>query len=241
MPAAFMTARWVDLLLVTWHVPDALVQPYLPAGVELDRHEGQALVSLVAFDFEDIRVGGIRWPGWTRFPELNLRCYVTAGGRRGVCFIREFVPSRLVATVARLVYNEPYQRVPYRKDGAAHVLTHAGRSHRVAWERSGPLFVPPETSLEHFLKEHDLGVGQRRNGEPLAYRVEHPVWRVWPHVQAALDVDFGALYGDTWAFLGEQAPLSTIAAEGSAVRVYAAVPLTPPVTSPESGWGGGRS
>ena len=129
-PRPLLTARWVDLLLVTWQVPDALLLPHLPVGVTLDRHEGRALVSLVAFDFVDVRVWGIEWPGWTRFPELNLRFYVRAGGRRGVCFIREYVPTRVVAAAAHVLYNEPYRRVPYRKDGAAHVLRCAGREHR---------------------------------------------------------------------------------------------------------------
>jgi hypothetical protein len=221
----FLTARWTDLLLVTWRVADDLLLPHLPRGAELDRVDGSALVSLVAFDFADIRVRGIAWPGWTCFPELNLRFYVRASGRRGVCFIREYVPTRLVAAVARILYNEPYVRVPYRKDGAAHVLDAGGRTHRIRWERSGALFTPGASSLEHFLKEHDLGVGRRRNGEALAYRVDHPVWRVWPDVRTSFDVDFASLYGPQWAWLGEAAPLSAIGAEGSEVSVFGAVPL----------------
>jgi uncharacterized protein len=221
MPARpFLSARWVDLLLVTWQVPDELLAPRLPAGVELDRYEGHALVSLVAFDFLDVRVGGMAWPGWTAFPELNLRFYIRAGGKRGVCFIREYVPTRVVAGIARLLYNEPYRRVPYRKDGAAHVLQAGGRTHRIAWETEGDLYTPAASSLEHFLKEHDLGVGQQRDGRTLAYRVDHPVWRVWPRVRPALDVDFATLYGAEWEWLRDAAPLSVVAAEGSAVCVY---------------------
>ena len=36
--------------------------------------------------------------------------YVRHDGDRGVCFIREYVPGRLVAKLARLIYNEPYHR-----------------------------------------------------------------------------------------------------------------------------------
>ncbi len=232
-PRPFMTARWTDLLLVTWPVPDELLLPYLPDGVELGRHDGSALVSLVAFDFTHIRVGGVAWPGWTQFPELNLRFYVRAGARRGVCFIREYVPSRVVAWTARLVYNEPYRRAPYVKDGTAHVLLVGGREHRVAWTRGGDLHVPPAASLAHVLKEHDLGVGRRRDGRTLAYRVDHPVWRVWPDVEASLDVDFAALYGESWAWLGATPPRSVVAAEGSAVTVYTAEVLgVPPGPGP---------
>jgi hypothetical protein len=137
-----------------------------------------------------------------------------------------------VAGLARLLYNEPYRRVPYRKDGADHVLEVGGRGHRIGWRRSGTPATPSEFSVEHFLKEHDLGVGRRRGGEPLAYRVEHPVWRTWPEVQTQLDVDFAVLYGRDWAFLGTEPPLSSIAAEGSAVRVFGATPLVPATQGP---------
>src|SRR5687768_16265250 len=150
----FLAARWEDLLLVTWRVPDELLAPHLPRGLELDRHEGSALVSLVAFDFHDTRVFGVRWPGFTDFPELNLRFYVRHGARRGVCFLREYVASSLVAMGARLLYNEPYRAVPYRKDGATHVLRVAGRDHRIGWARRGALTTPDPGSLAHFLKEH---------------------------------------------------------------------------------------
>jgi hypothetical protein len=76
-----------------------------------------------------------------------------------------------------------------------------------------------------FLKEHAWGFGTKRSGEPTCYRVEHAVWRTSPTVEHALDVDFGMLYGDPFAILNDAAPLSVIAAEGSAVAVYPAEPL----------------
>jgi uncharacterized protein YqjF (DUF2071 family) len=226
MTRPFLRARWVDVLLVTYTVPDALLAPRLPLGLEFDRWEGRALVSLVAFDFVDTRVWGIRWPGFVRFPELNLRFYVRDGDRRGVCFLREYVPSRTVSWLARTLYNEPYLGAPYRKDGAAHVLAVGGRDHRIAWSTTGELDMPPQTSLAHFLKEHEWGFGARRSGEATSYRVEHPVWRTWPTVQPRLDVDFGILYGAPFALLNDASPLSVIAAEGSAVAVYPALSRT---------------
>lgn len=221
-PRPFLRARWVDLLVVTYAVPDELLAPHLPGGLELDRWEGSALVSLVAFDFLRTRVWGIPWPGFVNFPELNLRFYVRDGQRRGVCFLREYVPSRLVSWLARTLYNEPYHGVPYRKDGAAHVLTVGGRDHRVAWARSGDLEMQPQDSLAHFLKEHEWGFGTQRSGESTCYRVEHPVWRTWPVVEHTLDVDFGLLYGAPFAVLNGRTPLSVVHAEGSAVAVYPA-------------------
>ena len=109
----------------------------MPVGLDLDRWEGSALVSLVAFDFVDTRVWGLPWPGFVGFPELNLRFHVRDGQRRGVCFVREYVPSRLVSWLARTLYNEPYHGVRYRKEVGAHVLTVGHRDHCITWTCSG--------------------------------------------------------------------------------------------------------
>ena len=104
----FLTARWENLAIISYTVPPDLLRPRLPPGLELDTRDGQAFVSLVPFDFFDTRVLGIPWPGYRDFPEINLRFYVRAGQERGIVFIREFVPKRLIAWMAKLCYNEPY-------------------------------------------------------------------------------------------------------------------------------------
>jgi uncharacterized protein YqjF (DUF2071 family) len=218
----FLTARWTDLLLVTWKVPDELLLPRLPPGIVLDRWEGSALASLVAFDFAETRAFGLKWPGLVRFPELNLRFYVRHGNERGVCFVREYVPNPLLAATARLLYNEPYRAVPYRKDHAAHLLSVGGRNHRIAWKSRGELFAPSTDTAAHFLKEHSHGFGHTRGGKLLSYRVDHPIWRIWPEVEPKLEIDTGLLYGPEWGSLASTPPFSVVAAEGSAVSVFPA-------------------
>ena len=63
----FLTADWRHVCLLTYACPKQLLEPRCPPGTELDLFEGQAHVSLVAFDFLRTRVLGIGWPG---FPEL---------------------------------------------------------------------------------------------------------------------------------------------------------------------------
>ena len=106
----FLSAQWKRLLLLTYDVNPQLLMDHLPPGLTLDTIDGRAFVSLVAFDFLDTRVVGIRWPGFINFPEINLRFYVRhPDGRRGVVFIKEYVPKRVIAWLARTLYNEPYQ------------------------------------------------------------------------------------------------------------------------------------
>ena len=63
MPRPFLTARWQNLVLATYAVPEELLRPRLPPGVEPDRRDGKCLASLVAFQFLDTRVLGVPGPG----------------------------------------------------------------------------------------------------------------------------------------------------------------------------------
>jgi uncharacterized protein YqjF (DUF2071 family) len=225
---AFLTARWSNLCLLTYAVPPALLEPRLPRGLSLDLRDGQAFVSLVAFDFLDTRVLGVPWPGYRDFPEINLRFYVRHGDERGVVFIREFVPRRMVAYLARTVYGEPYQAAPMSsritqdddRIVVEHLLTFGGRVNLVKVLGRKPGAIPDSGSTEHFFKEHQWGFGSGRGGACIRYEVAHPHWACYPVESYELDWDWRAVYGDEFAFLGEAEPCSVVLAAGSRISVF---------------------
>ena len=234
MPQPFLTAEWRNLFLATYAVPPALLEKRLAPGLRLDTRDGSAFVSLVAFEF--LRTAP-QWPLIRRivpamalgnFAELNLRFYACRGEERGVVFIREFVPRRLVAWVAKWIYNEPYLAAPIsatRTETADRIemdyrLRFAGREHRIRVAGSKPAFRPDEGSDEHFFKEHHWGFGVTRGGVGLRYQVDHPVWDVYPVLSYSLDFDFAAVYGPEWGFLQQAKPISTVFAAGSAIAVH---------------------
>lgn len=228
MPIPFLTARWSNLILITYAVPPELLHPYLPDGIELDTRDGRSFASLVAFDFEDTRVLGVPWPGFRTFAEMNLRFYVRRGDQRGVVFVREIVPQWLVATIANVVYNEPYVAAPlrsaWRRTGdtltVEHQLRWNKRIHRVSATGSAATLRPPQDSAEHFFKEHEWGFGRTRAGKTISYRVEHPHWDVYPVLDWSVDLDWAAVYGPQWGFLAQAQPYSTVFAVGSPIKVF---------------------
>jgi uncharacterized protein YqjF (DUF2071 family) len=226
--ATFLSAQWTNLALLTFAVSPERLQHRLPPGLELDLRDGQAFVSLVAFQFTDIRVLGIPVPGYRHFPEVNLRFYVRQGTDRGVVFVREYVPSRVVAGIAKGLYNEPYRACPMSEtvvaaEGqsirASYGLDVGGRSHTIRVAGETPAVVPPETSVAHFFKEHRWGFGADRRGRLVRYEVTHPVWAVYPVTDWDLQVDWATLYGPDWSFLQDEAPFSVILAAGSPITV----------------------
>ena len=239
MERAFLTARWEDLVVLTWRVDAELLRRYLPAGVEPDRQdgdpEGTAYVSLVAFRFLDTVVKGIPIPLHRDFPEVNLRIYVRTTDeetpRRGVAFIAEFVPKPAIAAVANVVYHEHYRVAPMEvvaknTEPKLRRLTMkiemGEREHTMSLLGRRTPVRPPEDSTAHFFKEHEWGFGRDGNGDRVIYRVHHPVWDVYPVVPHSLklDVGFEELYGEPWGCLDGRAPDHVAYAVGSEISVF---------------------
>jgi uncharacterized protein YqjF (DUF2071 family) len=229
MTRPFLSARWKNLLNLTYEVPPELLEPYCPEAVELEREDGHSFVSIVGFDFTETRVRGIPFPGYTTFPELNLRFYVRYRGERGVVFIREFVPKRMVAWLARIFYDEPYSHArmkteqELREDSRTWSLRlrYGGGRHELGVTTADlSPYVPDEDSRDHFFKEHTWGFNEDSRGRTRRYHVVHPRWAVYDLDELEVDLDFGLLYGEDWDFLNDKEPTHTIFAQGSDVVVY---------------------
>lgn len=241
----FLTAEWRRLIMAQYEVAPMLLAPYLPRGLELDLYEGKCFVSLVAFLFDNVRIKALAIPLHTSFEEINLRFYVRRREpdgtlKRGVVFIREFVPRRAIAWVAKRFYEEPYVAIPTsHKFGAKKDLVFA----RYAWQMGGRVhsleavgYVPAQEivpgSAEEFITEHYWGYTKRSDGTTAAYQVEHPRWQTYRLQSYEIAVDFATLYGPEFAFLNTVQVSSVLLAEGSAVKVSTGsrLNLTPTTT-----------
>src|SRR5690606_9533669 len=82
----------------------------------IDLYQGECLISIVGFIFTDSKVMGIPWPFHQRFEEFNLRFYVVhkkgKETRRGVVFLREFVPNYGITLLANAFAREKYRKFP---------------------------------------------------------------------------------------------------------------------------------
>lgn len=231
----FLTARWEHLVLLNYACPRALLEPLVPAGTTLDPWEGRTLVSVVGFLFDDTRLLGWPIPFHRTFDEVNLRFYVRRTAedgsiRRAVVFVRELVPRRAIATVARVVYNEPYLAVPMthaidldaRAGGSvAYRWRHAGRDFALSARVEGPATPLAAGSDAEFITEHYWGYTRQRDGGTLEYEVAHPPWRVWRAAEARFEGTADRLYGSDFAQILEGTPQSAFVAVGSPVTVYA--------------------
>ncbi|HEY2858653.1 MAG TPA: DUF2071 domain-containing protein [Terracidiphilus sp.] len=234
-PGAFLTAEWKHLLMLNYAIDPAMLAPLVPAGTELDSHEGTTYLSLIGFEFNRTRLRGVKVPFHQSFEEVNLRFYVRRGDRRGVVFIRELVPKFAVAAMARVVFNENYSSVPMSHrigldvNGNVIAAEYAwGRkTDRCAmrFETESKSYVPPPGSLSEFITEHYWGYAAQKNGSSLEYDVKHPQWRVRSAERCGFSGDATRVFGAQFAEVLRRTPDSGFLAEGSEVTVFRGVRL----------------
>src|SRR5579883_1706745 len=193
----FLTAEWRHLAMLNYVVDSTLLKPFVPPGTELDFFCGQTFVSVVGFRFLNTRVLGWGFPFHRDFEEVNLRFYVrrhtAEGWRRGVVFIKEIVPRRAIAFIARTFYDEPYVAFPMR-----HMIDLSPRAisveyswrRRSGWEsvRTKAQGAPQkiaEGSHEEFITEHYWSY-TKTGASCREYQVEHPRWQIWTANDASL-------------------------------------------------------
>ncbi len=231
MNKPFLTAQWKNLVMANYAIDASILKPCLPAGTELDTFNNECLVSLVGFEFNQVKIKGVSIPFHTNFPEVNLRFYVKhlIGGeyRRGVVFISEIVPKPAIAWVAKTLFKEKYQAMPMKKATALeppHLSVEYNWQFKKEWNAISVKALsqsrPMEPgSAESFIFEHYYGYSAINKQSSYEYSVAHPSWNVHPVLRYAVFCDFEKLYGKEFSFLSKQEPVHVFLADGSEVAV----------------------
>lgn len=236
--SVFLSAEWRNLAMVNYEIDPSVLEPFVPKGTELDLWNDKAFVSLVGFMFLNTKVWGVPVPFHRNFEEMNLRFYIKRrhpdGDRRAVAFIKEIVPRRAIAFLARLLYNENYVALPMRhkieKQDKRLSAEYSWKSNE-KWQHlgvqcKGDPFLPEKGSLAEFITEHYWGYVKQRNEDTFEYKVSHPQWHVWEAEKCSIDIDVETLYGPTFAPYLNKTPISAFLAEGSSVTVSKANSLS---------------
>lgn len=163
MPAGpwVMEQVWHDLLFMHWALAPEALRPLVPAQLELDVREGKAWLAVTPFWMSGVRPRGLPALPWlSKFPELNVRTYVTYGGQPGVYFFSLDAARLLAVWAARVGYRLPYfhaemavrgtERIEYRCRRAR--LRVEGEFEATYWP-TGPASPPRAGTLEHFFTE----------------------------------------------------------------------------------------
>jgi len=159
------------------------------------------------------------------FEEVNLRFYVrrreSGEVRRGVVFVKEIVPRRAIAYVARWSYGEKYFAYPTRHTISEWV--HLQRSMNgnfgtsgtpwAEWPRGLPLY-PGKAACNNSPPNIIGGYSTKREGGSVEYRLSHVPWWAWTVSETRFEGDGDLFYGDEFGECLNRAPDSAFIAEG---------------------------
>ena len=159
---------WRDLLFLHWPIDKDLLQSKLPAGLQVDCHNGQAYIGVIPFMMYSVR------PWWLPkfmafdFLEANVRTYVHYKGRPGVFFFSLDAASWLAVQAARIGWSLPYYyaKMNMRKQGDIISYTSTRKNkHKsmlaVEYQILEPVSSADTNSLAFFLAERYLLFTQR--------------------------------------------------------------------------------
>jgi uncharacterized protein len=185
-----MGQTWENLLFAHWRVDADALRRLLPDAVRLQTHDGAAWLGITPFRVSALRLRGtLPLPRVSSFLELNVRTYVTAGGKPGIWFFSLDASSRLAVEAARRTYKLPYFQARIGAEPQGEWLEY--ESARVV-EREGPhvfsaryrprgeVFQAAAGSLEDFLAERYCLYTVDGRGRLYRAEIHHSPWPLQP-------------------------------------------------------------
>ena len=231
MSGILLSAHWTNLLVANYEVDKHLLEKFLPAGTELNDWNGKYFISLVGFQFSKTELLGIPSPFYHSFPEINLRFYVKRkmkdGWRKGVVFIKEISPSKLIGYMASLLYNENFITLPLKsrienttdKINIEYNFTINNEANYLkAIVNSKPLDYA-EDKLESFIANHSWGYTRVNEKLTKEFQAIHRSWNIHPVLSSEIKIDSKKLYGNDFTKCLITPPFSIFLMDGSETKV----------------------
>ena len=180
-----MRQTWQDLLFAHWPVPQELLRPLIPDGLEVQSFDGSAWVGITPFRMSGVTLRLLPDLPWiSAFPELNVRTYVERGGRAGIWFLSLDAGNALAVWAARRFFHLPYHRahIQVRSQGEAidYPLRRLGKGDAPAFAATyrpvSDAYESVPGTLEHWLTERYCLYAQCRRGRLYRAEVHHVPW-----------------------------------------------------------------
>ena len=184
-----MFQRWDTLLFIHWPVPVESVKPLVPPQMEIDTYEGQAWLTLIPFRMVNVHLRDLPpVPGFSTFPEINLRLYIRVNDQPGITFFCIDADEPLAVWVASHVFNLPYLQAKMkfkRRGNVFHIESHRPASaaapaadFKGSYWPIGEPFEPKEGTLEYFLLERYTLFNPGPGGMIYRGNIHHLPWIV---------------------------------------------------------------
>ena len=178
---------WYDLLFMHWQVPESLIRPLLPTGMEIDRFDGHAWIGVIPFHMTGVRPRLLPRFMASNFPEVNVRTYVRYGGKPGVWFFSLDAANRMAVWTARRCFHLPYRFAAMATSNSGEVVNY--RSRRIGnpevqlvcrYRPAGPPARSVPGKLDSWLTERYCLFAVNGAGRIFRGDIHHAPWLLQP-------------------------------------------------------------
>lgn len=168
--------EWLDLLFLHFQVSYDLLRPLVPAGLQIDQHQGSCYVSLVAFKMKNIRPKNLpAFPPLSDFYEINVRTYIDQDGKKGVYFINIEASKYLSALVAKKLSGLPYEKSRILRDTQGYHNLNQEREFRLKTIFEVTDEITLKSSLDTWLTERYC-LYLDKPDDIYCFDIHHPEW-----------------------------------------------------------------
>ena len=193
-----MGQTWTDLLFAHWSVEPAALRRVMPPQLPPDTFDGRAWIAVTPFGVRNTRGRPtLPVPLLSAFAEINVRTYVTVGGKPGIYFFSLDAASAAAVAAARRAYRLPYFRADMsiaRSAGEVHYRSRRtsrdgpAAEFRARYRPAGAQFRASPGTLEHWLTERYCLYTLDDEKRVLRGDIQHPPWPLQP-ADADIDVN----------------------------------------------------
>ncbi len=185
-----LAMTWDNLAFIHWPVSAEQLAPLIPPPLTLDLYDGTAWLGLVPFEMRDVHPRSLPALPWiSHFMELNLRTYVTAGGKPGVWFFSLDAANPIAVWLARRFFHLPYYNARmsnHFRESAYHYFSQ--RTHRNASEanlmcsyrETGPEFTAEPGTLDDWLTARYCLYAADKSKQVWRGEIHHQPWPLQP-------------------------------------------------------------
>lgn len=231
-----MKANWTEIVSVNFQIDPSILQPRVPKGLELDFHNDETFISLIALRLNYVKMGSFPMPICRGFEGIGLRFYVKrqVGPRylTGTCLIKDYVSTAMGAWILSSVFKIKSAKAKIKRTSSGFFSPGEADVPQVEYKwsigdvqnkikvkaRARMKKTGPDTKVGFILGHNNTY--NYRDSQAFEHRVQRPPWVVWDAAQASFECNTKQMFGQEFVKTLSRRPSSVFVAEGSPVTFF---------------------
>lgn len=184
--------EWNNAIFMHWRVNEAEPRKHIHPGIEIDTIDGQAWISVVAFDMHRVRPRNLPvFPPLSNFHEVNVRTYTKKNDRAGVYFFSLEGGKKMASTIAGKVSRLPYRYSDVKRGDGLFESHNQVANDRLRIEFRLGSSVTQKSVLDKWLTER-YALIQNTDDVLNYFDIHHPEWPMREIELTRLEISYPA-------------------------------------------------